>query len=73
MPYKEWLKVTHAANMQTVVTVTIQVDNLTVRWSVRSYTSKIKEGVAEARKGARKAMTELQTAARELADVSWTG
>ena len=73
MPYKEWLKVTHAANGQTVVTVTIQVDNLTVRWSVRSYTSKIKEGVAEARKGARKAMTELQTAARELADVSWTG
>lgn len=65
--HKEWLRVSHGANNTTSVTVTLVEENLSVKWSVKTYTSTIAKGVAEARAGARKALAELQAA---LADES---
>ena len=58
---KEWVKVVHAAG-RTNVTVTLVDGNLTARWSVKCYASTIKQGVAEARAAAEKALQELREA-----------
>jgi hypothetical protein len=63
MADKEWLKVVHTPT-GTRATVTLYGDNLTVRWTVKTYMSRIKEGIAEARLHAQKVMVEL----REVSD-----
>lgn len=65
---KEWFSVAHTANGKTSVTCSIQEDNLSVKWSVKCFTSSIKSGVAEARKYADKAMKDLQEAVAAAAD-----
>lgn len=59
---KEWLKVKHTPTA-TTATVTLCEDNLTVSWTVRTYVGSIKDGIAAARDGARKAMVELREVA----------
>lgn len=61
---KEWVKVSHSANNQTSVSVTLQDGTLTVRWAVKSYADHIKEGVVEARKYANKALEQLREAVK---------
>lgn len=63
---KEWLRVAHAANNTTSVTVTLVEGNLTAKWSVKTHTPTIREGVKEARSWARKALDELQAALAEI-------
>lgn len=65
---KEWVKVSRSPNGCTV-TVTWMRGNLTARWGVKVYAGipgAVKNGVAEARKGARLALAELTEAIREL-------
>lgn len=45
---KEWFKVSRGHNGITVVTVTVQDENITSRWSTRSY-STLASAVREAR------------------------
>jgi hypothetical protein len=56
---KEWLRITHGAS-GTTATVTIVEDNLSVKWSVKTFTNKIKAGIKEARVQGNRAMDELQ-------------
>ncbi len=63
MADKEWLKVVCTPTGMTA-TVTLQEDNLTVRWTVKTYMSRIKESITEARINAQKVMVEL----REVSD-----
>ena len=65
---KEWVKVAHAANGTTTVTVSIVQENLSVRWAVKTYTNQIKAGLVDARAGANKAMADLRQALGELAE-----
>lgn len=58
---KEWFSVTHTPKA-TSVKCSIQEGNLSVSWTVKAYASTIKTGVEEARKGARRAMSELKEA-----------
>lgn len=58
---KEWFSVAHGPK-STTVTCSVQDGNLSVRWTVKAYASTIKTGVAEARKGAHRAMSELKEA-----------
>lgn len=60
---KEWLSVKHSPK-QTTVTVSLQEGNLSVRWTVKAYTTTIKAGVKEAREYAEKALADLRAAAR---------
>lgn len=64
---KEWFRVQHTPR-GTTVTCTRQEDNLTVKWTVKTYTSRIREGAAEARAGAKKAMIELKEAVGDAGD-----
>ena len=59
---KEWLKVKHSPS-GTTATVTLQEDNLTVSWSVKTYVGQIKDGIREARLGAQRAMVDLREVA----------
>lgn len=59
---KEWFNVSHSANGNTAVTCTVQEGSLSVKWSVKAFTSTIKHGVEEARKGAYEALAELKEA-----------
>lgn len=63
---KEWVRVAHSATGLTTVTVSLLEDNLSVRWSVKTYPSALKSGIAEARKYARKAMVDLREALAAL-------
>ena len=58
---KEWVRASHSPT-GTRVTVTLQEGHLSVRWTVKSYASGLKTGVAEARHGAEKALAQLQEA-----------
>lgn len=60
---KEWLKVSRAANGHLVVTVTVAEENLSSRWSVRTYRAEIKKAVIEARKFATEILDELREVA----------
>lgn len=60
---KEWLRVTHSVPDKTTVTVTLQDESLSVKWSVKTYVSKIGEGICEARAHAERAMIELRKVA----------
>lgn len=62
---KEWVKVSHSPKT-TTVTVSLVEGNLSVRWSVKTYSTAIKGGVREARAGATKALDELKIALAEL-------
>lgn len=59
---KEWVRCSRGANGVTTVSVTLQEGNLSVKWAVKCWAAKIKEGVAEARLGATKALEALQEA-----------
>lgn len=58
---KEWVRVSHTPS-GTLVTVTFMEGNVSVKWSVKAYTSTLKAGLAEARAGAEKALGQLQEA-----------
>ena len=60
---KEWLKVSHSPS-GTVVTCTLQQGNVTAKWTVKAYESTIKQGVGDARAGAKKALAQVQEATR---------
>lgn len=62
---KEWLKVTHS-NKQTLVTCSLVEGNLSAKWTVKTYASEIKKGVAQARKHARQGLADLRAALIEL-------
>lgn len=63
---KEWVRVSHAATGTTSVTVTLVEENLTAKWSVKTYASQIRRGVAEARLYAQQAMRDLHDALDEV-------
>ena len=67
MASKEWFKATHTPT-STTVTCTLSEDQLTVKWTVKTYTSHIKEGALEARKGAQKALGQLKEAVADDGD-----
>lgn len=58
---KEWLRVAHAAS-GTFATVTLVDDNLSVKWTVKTYVGGVGQGIAEARKAAQAAMADLREA-----------
>lgn len=57
---KEWLKVTRGHNGVLVVTVVLSTDNLTARWSTKTYRGQVKGAVVEARKYANELIEELR-------------
>lgn len=63
---KEWVRISHSPTA-TLATVTIQDGTLTVKWTVKTYTTALAAGVAEARKGAQDALEALTAAMKELA------
>jgi hypothetical protein len=58
---KEWVKVAHSPS-GTIATCTMVSGNLSAKWSVRAPVGTIAKGVAQARKQARRALTELEEA-----------
>lgn len=61
---KEWIKVAHSPS-GTIATCTLVSGNLTAKWSVRAPVGTIAKGVANARKQAQRALTELEEAMAE--------
>ncbi len=59
---KKWVKVSRSAKGETTVRVSLQRDNLSANWAVKSYVGGIKQGVAEATKGAERALDDLTEA-----------
>ena len=55
---KEWVRISHSPT-QTTATVTLQQGNLSVRWSVKTYSTGVAKGVKEARAGAERALADL--------------
>ena len=66
MSDKQWYSITRGANGQVSVKCSMQEDNLSVSWAVKTYATQIKEGVQEASKGARKALADLKAARTEV-------
>lgn len=66
---KEWVRLSHSPTA-TMVSVTIQEGNQSVKWTVKTYSSGvgIKSGVKEARGGAIRALDQLQEALAALAE-----
>lgn len=60
---KEWLKVSRAANGTLVVTVTLSEDNLSSRWSCKTWRGDIQKSVRSARKAALEVLNELREVA----------
>lgn len=63
---KEWVKVTHNANGQGSVTVSLVQGNLSVKWSEKLYVGLTKKTLPVARKNARRELRELREALAEL-------
>lgn len=61
---KEWVRLSRGHNGQKVVTVTLQDNNITVKYATRAFTS-VKSGVVEARREGHKALDELREAVSE--------
>lgn len=55
---KEWVRVS-VSPTATMVSVTLQEGNTTVKWTVKTYASTIAQGRTEARAGATKALDAL--------------
>ena len=62
---KEWLSVKRSPKGAAVVTCSLVEDNLSARWSVATTTATLRHGVADARKGAQLALSELRKAAEQ--------
>lgn len=62
---KEWVKVTRDARGRTTITVTLQEDNLTAKWSTVAF-SKVKEGLREARSRSRALLAEVKEAMEDV-------
>lgn len=57
----EWVSVKRGEK-STLVTVTLRSGNLSVRWTVKTYTHRLAEAVAAARKGAAAALADVEGA-----------
>lgn len=61
MSAQEWFSVKHTPT-GTTVTCSLREDNLSVRWTVKTFIGSIPEGVEQARKGATTALDRLKEA-----------
>jgi hypothetical protein len=63
---KEWFKFTRPSNgTNSSLTCTLVKGNLSVKFSVKSFSNTVKEGVEEARTGAYKTLKEIEEALGE--------
>lgn len=62
---REWVSLNHTAAGQTSVKVSLQDGSLSVRWAVKTFTTTVREGHAEARSKAYQMLDELRQLRRE--------
>lgn len=53
---RKWVKVSRSAKGEVTVRVSLQCDNISTNWTVRTFSNGIPDGVAEATRGAEKAL-----------------